>query len=131
MATYPNESMQSVSKKDMIPIVLSLHNKLYQVNNKVLKEIRKLNDNFSKLESELSVTRQVNSLLSCRRENMERQCWANTQYLRRECLDIIRIHSEVKADVLEEKAVNIFKKLFCNIPSNRTEVSHKVSKCHR
>ena len=74
MATYPNESMQSVSKKDMIPIVLSLHNKLYQVNNKVLKEIRKLNDNFSKLESELSVTRQVNSLLSCRRENMERQC---------------------------------------------------------
>ena len=72
MATYTNESLQSINKKDMIPIVLSLQNKLDQANNKVLEEIRKLNENFSKLESEL-----FNSLLSRRVVNMERQCWAN------------------------------------------------------
>ena len=108
MVTYTNESLQSINKKDMIPIVLSLQNKLDQANNKVLEEIRKLNDNFSKLESELSVTKQVNSLLSRRLVNMERQCWANAQYSRQECAGIIGIPSEVEADVLEEKVVNIF-----------------------
>ena len=112
----------------MIPIVLPLQNKLDQANNKVLEEIRKLNENFSKLESELSVTKQVNSLLSRRLVNMERQCWANAQYSRRECLDIIGIPSEVEPDVLEEKVVNIFEKLGCNIPSNHIEACHRVSK---
>ena len=74
MATYRNESLQSINKKEMISIVLSLQNKLDQANNKVLEEIRKLSDNFSKLESELSVTKQVNSLLSRRLVNMEPQC---------------------------------------------------------
>ena len=61
MATYTNESLKSVNKKEMIPIVLSLQNKLDQANKKVLEEIWKLNNNFSNLESELSVTKQVNS----------------------------------------------------------------------
>ena len=42
-------------------------------------------------------------------------------------MDIIDIHIEVEADVLEEKFVNIFEKLGCNIPSNRTEARHRVS----
>ena len=101
MATYTNKSQQSINKKDMIPIVLSLQNKLDQVNNKVLEEIRKLNDNFSKLESKFSEKKQVNSLLSHRLVNLELQCCANTQYSRRECLDIIDIPSEVEPDFLE------------------------------
>ena len=74
MAAYTNESLESINKKDMIAIVLSLQNKLRQANNKVLEEIRKLNDSFSKLESKLLVTKQVNSFLSRRLVNMERQC---------------------------------------------------------
>ena len=54
----------------MIPIVLSLQNKLNQVI-KVLAEIYKLSNNFSKLESKLSVTKQVNSLLPHRLANMD------------------------------------------------------------
>ena len=97
MATNTNESLQSINKKDMIPIVLSLQNKLDQANKKVLEEIRKLNDNFSKSESEFSMAKHVNSLLLRRLVNMECQCWANAQYSRRECLDIMGIPSEVEA----------------------------------
>lgn len=50
----------------MIPTVLSLQSNLDQAKNKVLEEIRELNDAFSKLESELSVAKQVNSLPSSR-----------------------------------------------------------------
>ena len=45
-----------------------------QANNKVLQEIRKGNNKFSKIEFELSVTKQVNFLLSHRLVNMEHQC---------------------------------------------------------
>ena len=62
MVTYKNNLLQSINKKDVMPIVLSLQNKLDQANNKVLVDIRKLWDNFSKLECELSVTKQVSSL---------------------------------------------------------------------
>ena len=121
MATYTYESLQNIKNKDMIPIALSLQNKLNQVNNKVLAEIHKLSDNFSKLESKLSVTKQVNSLLLHRLANMEHPRQANAQYWRQECRDILDIHSEVEADTLEEKVVNIFTKLGCNIFSDCTE----------
>ena len=39
---------------------------------------------------------------------------------------IIDIPSEVEADVLEEKIVDILEKLACNIPSNCTEACHRV-----
>ena len=94
----------------------------------MLEEIRKLNDNFSKLESELSVTKQVSFLLSRRLVNMGRKCWTNAQYSKRECLGIIVIPIEVEADVLKERVVNIFEKIGCNIPSNHIEACHRASK---
>ena len=51
----------------------------------------------------------MNSLLSDRLTNMERQCWANALYSRRECLDVIGIPSEVDTDVLKEKVLKIFR----------------------
>ena len=77
------------------------------MNNNVLVEMRKLNDSFSKLQAEVSVTKQVNTLLSSRLVSIERQRWLNVQYSRRECLDIVGILSEVEADVLKEKVVAI------------------------
>ena len=59
---------------------------------------------------------------------MERLCWLNAWYSRRECLSRIVIPSEVEADVLEEKVAYMFKKLDCNIPSNCIEARHRVSK---
>ena len=73
----------------------------------MLVEMRKLNESFSKLQAEVSVTKQVNTLLSSRLVSIERQRWLNVQYSRRECLDIVGILSEVEADVLREKVVAI------------------------
>ena len=50
-----------------------------QSNIKILEEVRKLNDKFTNLESQLQVTKNVNSLLQQRVINLERQCWANAQ----------------------------------------------------
>ena len=64
-----------MNKKDLIPIILSLQNKPEAVNKNVLVEMRKLNESFSKLQAELSVTKQINILLSSRLVSIERQCW--------------------------------------------------------
>ena len=99
MENYANESLQSINKKGMMLMVLSYQNELDPANNKVLQEIRKLNDTFSKLEIEISVTKQVNSLLSRRLVNVGDQCWDNAQYSRRKFLDIAGIPSEVESDL--------------------------------
>ena len=74
MATYTNESLEKVNKRDMINLVLSLQSKLDEANNRVFEEFRKLSDAFLKLQFELAVLLQVNSLLSNRLTNVGRQC---------------------------------------------------------
>ena len=131
MATYTNESLDKLYKKDLIPIVLSLQNKLNEANNsktESLDEIRKLNDKFDKLQSDVCISKNVNDLLSSRLLNIERQCWANAQYSKKECLDIVGISSEVKDETLEESIVRLFDKLGCSIDTDRVEAYHRVSK---
>ena len=90
--------------------------------------MHKLNESFSKLQAEVSVSKQVNTLLSSMLVSIESHCWFNAQHSRRECLDIVDIFKEVEADALEEKVVAIFEKLGCNIPTERIEARCRISK---
>ena len=65
--------MNKMLKRELIPIVLLLQNKVTEDNNAMLQEIRKFNDNFAKLEAELVVNKRVNSELCKRIVTMERQ----------------------------------------------------------
>ena len=58
---------------------------------------------------------------------MKRQCLANAQYSRRECLGILGIPCEVSGEVLEE-VLNIFEKLGCSISPDDIESCHRISK---
>ena len=95
MATYTGDSLDKLRKQDFIPIVLSVQSKLEDKDNTVLEEVRKLNDSISKLHAELAVTKNLNNLLVTRLSTLERQYWANAQYSRRECRDIVSIPREV------------------------------------
>ena len=69
MATYTGDSQQ-----DLIPIVLSLQNKLEDKDNTVLEELRKFNDSVSKLHAEMAVAKKFINLLLTRLSTLERQC---------------------------------------------------------
>ena len=59
MVTYTNKSLDKLYKKNLIPIVLSLQKKLNKVNNsktELLDKIRKLNDKFDKIQSDVCIT---------------------------------------------------------------------------
>ena len=110
MATYTSESLQNDSKKDLIPIILSLQIKYEEGNN--------------------SAPKQVSALLSSRLVSMKRQCWLNAQYSRRECLDTVGIPSDVEADALKKKVIANFEKLGYNIPTGRIEASYSLIKAY-
>ena len=80
---------------------MNLQTKMAKKESNMINEVRKLNGNLEKLRSELDVTKNVNSLLSDRLTSLERQCWANAQYSRRECVEISGIPKSVEDNALE------------------------------
>ena len=72
------------------------------LNDHLLEDVQNIRDTFKHMESELSVVKNFNHLLSKRLVDMERQCWANAQYSRRECLELVGIPKSFKDDVLRE-----------------------------
>ena len=90
----------------------------------LVAEIRKLTFSFAKLESELAISKNITTVLSGRLVQMEGQCWANTQYSRRKCVEIVGIPSSVHQNQLEDSDCKIFDKLNCNIVKDNLEDCH-------
>ena len=128
MATDTGDSLDKLRKQDLIPTALSLQSKLENKDNTVLEEVRKLNESILKLHAELAVTKNANNLLLTRLTTLERQCWANAQYSRRECRDMVGIPREVSEEVLEEKVLKIFGKLGCDISPDLIDACHHVGR---
>ena len=62
------------NKKERSSILLSLQSKVESANNKILDQVCQLNQKFSQIETENSIVKQANSLLSKRLVGTERQC---------------------------------------------------------
>ena len=90
MSEYIKESLEKMLKRDLIPMVLSLQSRMAENNNnnnnEILEEICRFYDKLSKLQSELAVTKRVNTELTKRIVTMERQCWTNAHRSRKEFL---------------------------------------------
>ena len=111
MSEYTVESLDKMLKRDLIPIVLNLQSTITDKNNsnnELLEQTRKFNDNISKLQSDLAVTKHVNTELTERIVTLERQCWANIQYSRKECLEVVGILRQVDDNLLKTKVFSIF-----------------------
>ena len=65
--------MDKLLEKDLIVIVLDIKSQMSANSAELLEEIRKLNSKFNILQPDLLVTKEVNSELSSRLVNMERQ----------------------------------------------------------
>ena len=50
--------------------------------------------------------------------SLQRQCWSNYQYSRRECLEQSGLPESIKNSELEERALQLFKKLDVKVDSS-------------
>ena len=115
MTKYSEDVLRKLNKDDLIGIALNLQSKMESSNAKVLEELRLLNEKFDKLEADVAIARNTNSLLSSRLVDTERQCWANAQYSRRETLEIAGLLKSLTNDEAETKVCQIFRSLDFNV----------------
>ena len=55
---------------------------------------------------------------------LERKCWSNEQYSRRECLEIFGMPSDTEASKLEETGLKVFEKLDVDIDPKNVDCCH-------
>ena len=71
MPSYTEENLDKLLKKNLIAIIIAIQSKISAGSSEVLEYIRKLNSKIDTLQSDLVVTKKVNSKLSSRLVNME------------------------------------------------------------
>ena len=98
------------------------------LNDHLLEDVQDIRDMFKHMDSELSVVKNVNHLLSKRLVDMERQYWVNAQYSKRECLELVGIRQSVKDDDLEKVVTKIVNKVGINITERDVQAVHRIGK---
>ena len=108
----------------VIALTLEYQVKFDSTLSNINKEVSELRSDFKKIESELSVSKNVNNKQHKRVVALERQCWGNNQYSRRECLEITGVPDSVINDDLEKTTIKIFDKLDVGIDPSNIEDYH-------
>ena len=94
--------------------------------SRLTNEIKLLKENYKKLKSDISVSKTVSSLLTEQMNNVERQCWSNAQYLRRECLEVVGIPSSVSLKDLEGKVYPVFNRIGVAVKPDDIEACYRL-----
>ena len=120
-------SLMKLNKEDLVRITLDYQAKFNNILEDLKKDISDLKSNlsglksdFPKLEADRPVSRNVNSKLSERLLTIERRCYANKQYSRRECLEIWGIPASVADRDLESNVLEILEEI--DVPIDPTLV---------
>ena len=120
-------TLKKLSKDEVINLILDYQSKFDFTLARISNELSDLKKDFGKLGSDLSLARQVNSLLRERVTSLERQCWSNSQYSRRECLESTGIPETSDNNTLERTVLKIFEKLEVNVDPSNVEDCHWIS----
>ena len=83
---YTEDTLKSFNKPQIIDLFLKMQEHTNSTISKLTDEIRNLYANFKRLESDVEVHKKVNDALVKQVASLERQCWRNPKYSRRECV---------------------------------------------
>ena len=85
-----------------------------------------MKNKFTKLESDLEISRNVNNKLVDQVTRLERKCWENEQYSRRECIEISGIPQSIEQIDLERTVLNVFDKIDAPVDPQNIEACHRL-----
>ena len=77
---YTEETLRALNKNYIIDLLLKTQEQTNTTIASLTAEIKRLNENFQKLESDVSVVKNVNNILSKQMSSIKRQCWKDAQY---------------------------------------------------
>ena len=105
--SHTESSLMCLNKEDLVRMLLDSQGKFNNILDELKNDLNELKTKFSKLESDLHISRNVNDKLSDKLAVLERKCHANEQYSRRECLEISGIPAEVGGKDIEKKVLEV------------------------
>ena len=100
-------ALKKLTKEEFSNMVIDYQNKFDNMLSNINAELTSLRDRFTKMESQLLVTRRVNDNLVKQNRILERKCATNEQYSRRECSEIWGIPDSISNINLEETVLKI------------------------
>ena len=109
-------------KEELVNMVLNYDKTMVSTLADLNKEISKISKNFEKLETELSISKTVNNALHKRVIQLEKQCWRNEQYSRRECIEVVGLHDSTT----DKKVCSVFKKIRVDVSVDNIEACHPL-----
>ena len=74
---HTENSLSRLNKDHLICLALDYQQKYGITLDKISKELAELRKSYSKLESDLAITKAVNESLRNQIRTLERQCWSN------------------------------------------------------
>ena len=120
-------ALKKLNKEELSNMVIEYQNKFDNMLSNINTEFTSLRDRFTKMESQLLVTRRENNNLVKQNRILERKCAPNEHYSRRECLEILEIPDSISNNNLEETVLKIFNKTAVTVNSRDTEACHRLN----
>ena len=108
---HTEATLKGLNKPNLIKLVLQLESEMNSDIKELTSEIREIVAQMKKFEVDIAIVKNVNGKLVNQLIETERQCWANAQYSRRECLDAIGIPTSIPNDISEANIFKVFDKL--------------------
>ena len=121
------DTLKALNKTQLIDLFLKMQDQTNSAIVSLMAEMKELSISFKRLESDVQIVKTVNNNLLKQLENTERQCWANAQYSRRECVEVIGIPKTVESKDLEHTICKVFNSIGFDIEENRIEACHRLS----
>ena len=123
---YSLSSLIKLTREELANIVLDYQHKFDNSLGSINAELLELKTKFTKMESDLTISRNVNVKLMERLVVTERKCWANEQYSRRECLEISGIPESVSDNALEDKIQGVLRGIDAEVDTENIESCHRL-----
>ena len=125
---YTEETLRALNKNQIIDLFLKTQEQTNTTIASLTAEIKRLNGNFQKLESDVSVVKNVNNILSKQMSSIERQCWKNAQYSRRECVEVVGLPSSIEDKDLEPTVCRVLQHIGVGITGESDRTIIKFSR---
>ena len=119
-------SLEKLGKSDLARLVIDYHNKFDTALNNMNSELLGLKNKFTKLESDLEISRNVNNKLVDQVTKLEWKSWENEQYSKRECIEISGISQSIEQLDLEKTLLNVFDKIDAPVDPQTIEACHSL-----
>ena len=125
---YTEETFNSLTKRHIIDLFLKIQKHTNSTICKLTDEIKNLNVNFKRLESDIQACKKVNDALAKEVASLERQSWRNALYSWRERVEIIGMSNWIVHSVLEKTVCKLLQHIGVDIFEEKLESYHFLNK---